>query len=506
MECDLLLHNGHCFTFDSAYPQVDALAIQEGRIIWVGKEWQGKAKRILDLKGAFVYPGLIDAHMHVLFAGLVKSYLQLQGCRSCDEVLQKISEKASQTEKGEWIIGVGWDDHYWQNKELLTADALEKAAPHHPVVLQRSDTHLMWVNHQMLRLARVDRIAEDPYGGIIGRDSAGKPNGILVDRAMLAVRRIWPHPTFEEKVRIAKDIMREFLQNGLTTVHNAATDNSDFEIFKHLAERNELPLRLYAMISVRDESLNSFVEQGPQHFGDFFQMRCLKFWMDGAMGSRGAALFEPYCDDPPNRGLLLWEEKPFLQALQKAKEKGFQVATHAIGDLAAHRVLNLYEKTGIQDLRWRVEHAQQLIPADFPRFRQMGAIASIQPLHEVIDSVFLDQRLGQERVEQGSFAWPQLLNQQTLLVGGSDAPVVDFNPFLGIHAASAKMTREEALRMYTINAAYASFQEDELGTLTVGKRADLIVLPQDLLTCPQETLLTLKPTYTMVQGQLYQMG
>lgn len=503
MHCDLLLENGHCITLDATQAEVRSLAIHDGKILWLGERWSGTATERIDLKGAYVYPGLIDAHLHLFYTGLVQSYLQLGDCRSQEEVFEKVAEKALKTPSGDWIIGVGWDDHHWPKKDQITASALDKVSPNHPVVLQRTDTHLMWVNSQVLNKARIDRETPDPIGGVIGRDPHGHPNGILVDLAMIEVRNVWPFPTFEEKLKISEGVINAFLKKGLTTVHNAATDKNDFEIFHTLAERKQLKLRIYGMITIRNAQENPFVQEGPRSFGDFFQLRCLKFWMDGAIGSRGAALVEPYSDDPRNRGLLLWEEKELLPLLRMAKEKEFQVATHAIGDRAAHEILDAYEKIGVKALRWRIEHAQQLLPDDISRFAENGIIASMQPLHAIYDAPFLEQRLGKERVERGAFAWRALLDDGTHVAGGSDAPVVDFNPLKGIDAASRLgLTRLEALKMYTLDAAYASFQENELGSLTVGKWADLAIFPENLLTCPSEKLVAMDALYTVVNGKI----
>lgn len=502
MECDLLLFNGHISTSHLPQQYVKALAIKDGKILWSGNEWKGLSRNRLDLKNGFVFPGLVDAHIHLLYAGLVKSYLQLHQCPDLEAVLTTVYEKARTTPPGEWIIGVGWDDHLWPKKGELNAAAIDAVAPNHPVVLQRSDTHLLCVNSMMLKLAKINSETPNLLGGYIGKDPHGNPNGILIDLAMVPVRSIWPLPTLQERIEILRGFSKLCHQKGLTTVHNAATDQRDFEIFKYFDDRKELTLRIYGMATMRDVHTNTLIGQGPQTFSDHFQLRCLKFWMDGAMGSRGAALFEPYNDDPNNRGLLLWEEDQLFPLLEKAKKDGFQVAIHAIGDLAAHQVLNAYEKVGVQDLRWRVEHAQQLIPSDIPRFSKLGVIPSMQPLHEILDGAFLTDRLGKKRVKEGAFAWKQILENGSRIAGGSDAPVVDFNPLAGIEAASRTLTRSQALKMYTQDAAYASFQENEFGSIEEGKWADLAVFPKDLLTCSAEDLLEMDALYTIVGGKI----
>lgn len=502
MDCDLLLKNGHFITLEPSQPFVSSIAIKNGRIAWLGNEWKGLVKKEIDLNGAYGYPGLVDAHMHILYAGLVQSYLHLHGISDQETVLRMVQERVQQLKPGDWLIGVGWDDHHWPKNDRLNALELDKVAPDNPVVLQRYDTHLMWVNTITLKLAGIEANTLDPSGGVIGRDATGQPNGILIDFAMMPVRKIWPWPDFEGKKELILSFLNDCLKKGLTSVHNAATDQNDFPVFEALALQNELPLRIYGMIAMRDDKPTALFEEGPRSISEFLQMRCLKFWMDGAMGSRGAALFEPYVDDAGNRGLLFWDQAEWLSILEKAKAKGFQVATHAIGDRASHLVLDAYEKIGFGNLRWRIEHAQQLIPKDIPRLGRLGVIASMQPLHEEIDLVFLEKRLGAKRVEEGSFPWRKLLASGTHLAGGSDAPVVDFNPLLGISAVSKTLTRIEALQMYTLGGAYAAFQETELGTLKVGKWADIAIFPEDILTCSPETLLKMDALYTIVGGKI----
>lgn len=505
---DLLLYNGHFITMDPSLPNAKALAIKEGRIAWIGETpSEPHAKQILDLKGAYVYPGFIDTHMHLLFAGLVGDYVQLQECPDRESVLVKVEERALLSKPGEWVIGVGWDDHYWPVKGGLTAIELDKRAPQNPVMMLRKDSHLMCVNSLALKIAKIDSATPDPLGGIIARDAQGAPNGILIDAASVEIRNAIPLPILCDKVAILQRTLQQCLSRGLTSIHNAATNKNDFEAFHYMAIHGLLPIRLYAMATVGNSGENPFFSQGPQDYGPFLQMRCLKLWMDGAMGSRGAALVEPYSDDPVNRGLLLWEEKELLEVLQKAKAQGFQVAIHAIGDRASHDVLNAYQKIGVTGLRWRIEHAQQLLPEDITRFTQLGVIASMQPLHYTVDKPWLEHRLGRDRVLQGAFVWKSLLESGAHVCGGSDAPVVDFNPLLGMHAAitregSQKLTPFEALKMYTQDAAYACFADNELGSLAEQKLADLVILPENILTCPPENLLDMPVLYTIVKGEI----
>jgi len=508
---------------DPLIPSASALAIKDRHIAWIGDQknsadWIGKNTQCIDLKGAFVYPGFIDTHAHILYAGITKTYLQLHECRDKQAILKKVEECVKKTSQDEWIIGVGWNDHHWLEKRDISAADLNAVAPNQPVVLQRIDTHLLWVNSCVLERAGIDDHTPNPAGGIIGRDSQGHANGILIDTAMLFVKKIIPAKSFQDNVGIVKAVLQECLQKVIKTIHNAATDEADFEIFKDLAVKGALKVRLYPMASVKDAQGNCFLHNGPQAYGDFLQLRCLKMWMDGALGSSGAALFEPYCNDCENSGLLLWTEEDLLSILKQAKSKGFQVAMHAIGDRANHFVLNAYEKIDVKSLRWRIEHAQLLNPDDIQRFAGLKVIAAMQPLHATTDMFWLEDRIGTKRIEAGAFVWRALLDQGTKIVGGSDAPVVDFNPLWGIHAAitrqnhhqfpekgwypKQRMTREEALKIYTINAAYAGFAEKDLGSLTPGKLADRVILPENLLLCSPQALLNMQVIYTIVNGAI----
>jgi predicted amidohydrolase YtcJ len=429
-----------------------------------------------------------------------------------------VKKKAQELKSGDWILGAGWDEDRWPEPKLPSAADLDAVAPHHPVFLSRIDTHAAWVNSLALKLAQIDRSTPDREGGKIYRNPQGDPTGILLDIAMQQIYDILPHPTLEETVEITQKILHDCLRKGITSIHNAATFENDLNVFKTLAHRQTLPLRVYAMVVMPDQLGESFLKNGMQNYGPFFEVRCIKLFIDGAMGSRGAALMEPYCDDPGNKGLLLWDEKTLLPILKQAKEKGFQVAIHAIGDLGAHLVLNAYEKIGVQGLRWRMEHAQLLKPEDIERFHSLGIIAAIQPMHATEDMRWIADRIGEERCKKGAFLWRSFLDHGIVLTGGSDAPVVDDNPLWGIYAAitrqdfegnpkegwypDQRMTPLEALQMYTINAAYAAYREKELGSIKQGKLADLVVLPKNLLTCDPKDLIDMQVLYTIINGKV----
>lgn len=518
---DLVLRNGFFITMDPTLPEATALAIQEGRIAWIGEEknvssWIGNNTQVIDLQGGYGYPGFIDTHMHVFYTGMVKGFLQLHESPDKSTILNKVKTHICDCAKEQWVFGVGWDDHTWLEKKNPNAADLDSVSPNNPVVLVKADTHLMWVNSIVLEKAGINAHTPDPEGGKIERDAKGSPTGILMDRAMFLIYKILPVRASKDYIMMLQSVLGECLQKGITTVHNAATDENDLQAFKYLASEKQLQVRVYLMAAIKDKSEKYFLESHPQAYGPFLTLRCIKLWMDGAMGSRGAALFEPYSDNSNNYGLLLWKEEDLIPIFKEAKSRGFQVAMHAIGDKAAHCVLDAYEKIGVKGLRWRIEHAQQLAASDIKRFAELEVIASMQPMHCIADMAWLESCLGNERTASGSFVWRSLLNNGAMIVGGSDSPVADCNPLWGIYAAitrqnfqqlpeqgwhpEQKMSRQEALQIYTIHAAYSCFAENELGSLTPGKWADLVVLPENLLTCPPKALLDMKVIYTIVNG------
>lgn len=293
---DILLHNGTLITMDPLKPQAEALAIQGERIVWVGENkdssaWIGPNTKVIDLKGACATPGFIDTHAHIVYTGLAKKYLQLSGCQDKEEVLELVKKQVKKSREGEWILGFGWSEGRWLNKAHPTASDLDQVAPHNPVVLRRADSHAIWVNSCVLKLAGIDASTPDNEGGKIVRDSQGIPTGILVDSAMTLVKNLMPQPDLEETIQLAKAVLDESLSLGITMIHNAATETTEFEAYKQLAAQNALPLRIYAMMVIRDPTASSLPLQSPQNFGSFLDVRCLKFFVDGAFGSRGAALF-----------------------------------------------------------------------------------------------------------------------------------------------------------------------------------------------------------------------
>lgn len=524
-QADLVLKNCTVITMEPSRPRAGAVAVKGERILWLGESpdasaWIGKNTRVLDLNGAFVYPGLIESHAHILSLGNSRMNIDLVGTPDKNAVVEKVRERASRTAKGEWIQGRGWDQNDWPVKEFPTAPDLDAAAPDNPVVLGRVDGHAVWVNSRALQAAGITAATKDPDGGKILRDAKGNPSGVLVDMAVDLVTSKMKVLTMDETTQRIRLALREALEKGITMITDAGSGENggkDLEAYRALAARRDLSLRIYSMVWMPGDAGAALLRMGPENDGPYLDVRCLKLIVDGALGSRGAALLAPYSDDPANTGLLIWKEPELMDVLQRAKAKGLQVGIHAIGDRANRMVLDAYEKIGVQGLRWRVEHAQVLAPADIPRFAALDVIASMQPVHATSDGPWATDRLGPERVK-GAYAWRSLLDQHTVIAGGSDAPVEDINPLWGIYAAITRqdhsgkpdggwhpeqiVTREEALRMYTLDAAHAAFRDLDLGSIKEGKLADLVVLPQNLLTCDPKAMVDMKVLYTIVGGQV----
>jgi len=521
-EADLVLKNGTVITMDAEQTHATAVAISGDKILAVGTESEiashiVRTTRVIDLHGSFVYPGLIDSHAHIRNLGSLRVQIDVTGTQEKSAILTQVKERILKSRKGDWILGRGWDQNDWSVKEFPSAADLDGVSRANPVVLERIDGHAYWVNSLALKLAGIDANTKDPEGGKILRDANGNPTGILVDNAATLVDDKIPALTTDQEIERTKIALQESLQKGLTMLHDAGSSAANLEAWKTLASRNELPVRIYSMVSMPTNFGEEYLKTGPKNYGPYLDVRSLKLVMDGAMGSRGAAFLEPYTDDPPNSGLLMWKEDEMMRVLKAAKSAGIQVGIHAIGDRANRMILDAYEKTGVKGLRWRIEHVQILAPSDIPRLAKLDVIASMQPIHATSDMPWAQERIGPERIK-GAYAWRSLLDRHTLIAGGSDAPVEDINPLWGIYAAitrqdhqgkpddgwlpEQKITRMEALRMFTIDAAFAAFRENELGSLKAGKLADIIVLPQNLLVCDPKDLITMKVLYTIVGGKI----
>lgn len=518
-EADLVLTNGTIITMDTGMAEAEALAIRGDRIVWLGDtESAPKAKKTIDLKKGYVYPGLIDSHAHITGLGTTRVTVDLVGTPDVKTIVAKVSERVAKAGEGEWIQGRGWDQNDWPVKEFPTAADLDVVAPNHPVFLERIDGHAGWVNTAALKIGGITGTTKDPEGGKIQRDKNGNPTGVLIDTAMDLVISKMESLSREELIKRTHLAAEDALKKGITMIHDAGSSKGDIEAWKAMAQKNDLPIRIYAMVGMPGPFGEEFLKSGPQQHGPYLDVRSIKILVDGAMGSRGAAMLEPYVDDPENSGLLMWKEPELLRVLKAAKAAGIQMGIHAIGNRANRMVLDAYEEIGVRGLRWRIEHAQLLSAQDIPRFATLDVIASMQPIHATSDMPWYADRVGPERTKIGGYVWRSLLNHKTIIAGGSDAPVEDINPLWGLYAAitrqdhkgkpeggwypEQRVSREEALRMFTIDAAYSAFREKELGTLAVGKWADMIVLPENLLTCDPKAMIDMKVLYTIVGGQI----
>lgn len=525
-EASLLLINGKVYTVDDKQPIAEALAIRGGRIAAVGTTEHirstFRAAHTIDLAGMTVVPGFVDAHAHVENLGVFLMNLNLLGTSSIEEIQHLVQENVAQAPAGAWIRGRGWDQNRWPGKEFPHRRYLDAVAGALPVYLERVDGHAVWVNTAVLAIAGITADIADPPGGRFVRDTNGELTGVIIDNAVDTLDARLPDPGFEERLKAFELAGKTCIELGLTQVHDMGVDLEGMEIYRTLLRQGRFPLRVYAVLQGR-EAWKDYAERGPEigAHGGYLTVRALKLYVDGALGSRGAALIEPYADDPGNRGLTLTSADDLLQAAKDASQRGFQMCTHAIGDRGNHIVLNVYQQVlksspgKGKDLRFRVEHAQVVDPKDIPRFAELGVLPSMQPTHCTSDMYWAQDRLGPSRLD-GAYAWRSFLNHGSIIPAGSDFPVESPNPLWGFYAAitrqdhdgwpeggwmpEQRMTRAEALKAFTIWAAYASFEEREKGSLEPGKVADIVVLSDDIMTIEPARVLNTRVEMTMVGG------
>lgn len=529
----MLLTNGRIYAMvpgragDPGAAAVDTLVVRDGRIVFAGRRGDASVsarEETIDLAGRAVLPGLVDGHAHLMHLARLRLTLNAAGRRSEEEIAGLVEARAVTARPGDWLGGRGWDQTLWPGARFPTKASLDRVAPRNPVALTRIDGHATWANSAALQAAGITRDTRDPVGGRIARGEDGEPTGLLIDTAQELLRRAEPRPAEERFDQAVREAIAECLAKGLTGVHEMGADLYALAAYRRLIERGQFPFRNYAAVRRSSESTWAYYrERGPETIGDGqLVVGAVKLVADGALGSRGAALHAAYCDDPGNAGLLLIPPDELEGLVREAAERGFQVCVHAIGDRANTLTLDAFEKalgreTGLRaDHRSRVEHAQILTPRDIPRFRQLSVLPSMQATHCTSDMRWAAERLGPERL-RGAYAWRSLLATGVVVPGGSDFPVEDPNPFHGIYAAvtrrprtgeatdwhpEERMTREEAVRSFTTWNAYASHQESELGSLEPGKRADLIVLSDDVFTCPENRIKDIGPVLTMVGGRV----
>ena len=472
-------------------------------------------------QGKTLLPGLIDGHGHVLGLGQNLAQVELRGSQSEQEAVARVAAFANANKDAPWIVGRGWNQVLWPTNSFPSSASLDEAISDKPVYLERIDAHAGWANSKALALAGITKDSIDPPGGEIVRDAKGNPTGVLIDNAMLLVEQHIPTPDNAAKVRALNAAFDHLLALGITSVHDAGVDTDTVKLYQQLAAERKLPMRIYPMLSARDPQLPDWLKAGiiddPE---DFLDIRSVKIYGDGALGSRGAALIEPYSDQPGQKGLLVTQPDQLTHIMQMTIAAGFQTNVHAIGDLANRLVLDRFEQLVPEDQRaasrHRIEHAQIVSPKDIPRFAKLHVLPAMQAVHATSDKNMAGDRLGVARL-RGAYAWRSFIDQGSIIVGGSDFPVELANAFHGIHASVTRQSQDnqpvggwlpeqklsltEALRSFTVDAAYGAFQDDSMGTLAPGSWADFIIIDRDIYTIPSEQLWRVEVEQTFVNGK-----
>ena len=518
---DLVITGARIYTLNPQNSVVSAIAVMDGKVVATGDNVDAhidSSTRRIDARGATIVPGLIDSHVHMQGLGDSLEILDLRAAKSAEAIAELVRREAAKRKSGEWIRGRSWDQTTFPSRQFPDGELLTSAAPRNPVYLTRVDGHAAWVNHRALEIADVNAATKDPPGGKILRNRAGAPTGILIDRAQVLVSRRIPSATAAEIAERIARAARECARLGITTVHDAGVRREDLEAYRMLIARDELPVRVYAMIGGEGQLWRDYLKRGPE-VGDRLTVRSIKLYVDGALGSRGAAMLAPYSDDPGNSGLLITPMADIERIAREAASGGFQVNTHAIGDRANRIALNAYGAAlkGANNRRFRIEHAQVVAPEDFALFAKYSVIASIQSAHATSDMRWAQDRVGPERV-RGAYAWRRFLELGVHLANGSDFPVENPNPLWGFYAAvtrqdhtgapaggwypDQRMTREEALKSWTLWGAYAGFDEKQRGSLEPGKLADFVMLSADILKIPAPEILAARVTMTVLGGKI----
>ena len=543
---DLVLRGGHVVTVDSARPEAEAIAVLGHRIMLVGTDEEvgahvGPETRVIDLDGRLVVPGFIEGHGHFMGVGNAQLDLDLTTARTWEEIVAMVEDAAAEAAAGEWIVGRGWHQEKWDEvpegvvEGVPTHHTLSAVSPDNPVALTHASGHATFVNARAMALAGIDRDYRPPEGGQVVRDAGGEPTGLLRENAQAPVNEARARSeeglTEAEREdrfrRVVSLAAEELLSKGVTTFHDAGAPFGTIDGYRRLAEAGELPVRLYVMVREPNAELEARL---PDYWmigvaDHHLTVRSIKKQIDGALGSHGAWMLEPYADMPSSTGLVLEPVREIEHAAELAMEHGFQLNVHAIGDRANREVLDIYERTyaeypDVEDPRWRIEHAQHVHPSDIDRFAELGVIAAVQGIHATSDRPWVPTRLGQERTEEGAYRWQDLWESGAVVANGTDAPVEDVDPIPSFWATIARelpdgtvfdpdqrLSRAQALRSYTLNNAYAAFEEGIKGSLTPGKLADIVVLSTDIMTVPVDEVRDAEVDYTIVGGRvLYERG
>jgi predicted amidohydrolase YtcJ len=537
----MVLRNGKIATVDEAKPEAQAIAISDDRIVAVGtndeiQPYVGPTTEVVDLKGMLAIPGFIESHGHFTGVGQAKMNLNLMKVKNWDEIVQMVADAVAKAQPGDWIVGRGWHQEKWDKtpepnvEGFPTHESLSKVSPNNPVILTHASGHATFANAKAMELAGVTAKTPNPPGGEVLKDKRGTPIGVfretasgLVSRARAASREQMTDAEREAEGRkIIQLANEEVLSKGVTTFHDAGAGFDTIDLFKKVTDEGQMGVRLWVMVRTSPaqltEKLDAYklIGYGNNHL----TVKAIKVSIDGALGSRGAWLLAPYADLPGSSGLNTTPVDVVKETAAIAAAKGFQLCVHAIGDRANRETLNIFEETfkanpDKTDLRWRVEHAQHLSAADIPRFGQLGVIGAMQGVHCTSDAPYVLARLGPERAEEGAYVWQKLMKTGAVISNGTDAPVEDVDPIASYYSTVSRklkdgsvfygdqrMSRAEALRSYTLNGAFAGFEENLKGSLTAGKLADVTVLSKDILTIPEDEIPTAQVVYTIVGGKI----
>lgn len=520
-EVDLIVRNGNIYTVNDNFETAQAMAVKNGKIIAIGPENeilnQYFSKQVIDAESKTIFPGFIDAHCH--YVGFSKNLLEVNliGTTSFDEVIDKINDfiKKNDIPKGQWIIGRGWDEHLWENNTLPNKSKLDELFPDFPIFLSRIDGHAALVSQKALEITQINEQSIIDGGRVELKD--GKPTGILIDNAKIVVQKQLPDYTKAQLEKALIEAEKQLFSVGLTTVDDAGLNHSDIELIDKLQKAGKLNIKVYAMVSALPELLDRYLESGPYKTPKL-NVSSFKFYADGSLGSESACLLEDYHTNNGNKGLLLHEIAFYKKYAPLLAANGFQMNTHAIGDSAVRMILEVYEEVlkTTNDKRWRIEHAQVVHPEDLEKFRKITIIPSVQPVHAISDMKWAEEKLGNKRLPS-AYAYKDLLKQLGMIALGTDFPVEDINPLATFYAAVVrkdvngnppngflpqnKLSREEALKGMTIWAAIANFEEQEKGSLEVGKSADFVILNRDIMQVDEEELLKATVEMTFVDGK-----
>jgi predicted amidohydrolase YtcJ len=539
---DLLIKGGKIYTADAGNPVVEAVAITGDKIIFAGSEedaaqYLGGETQLIDLQGKTMTPGLIEGHVHMLGVGYNELNLDLMNIKNFDELVQKVEEAARKAKPGQWIVGRGWHQDKWDVKPekiikgFPVHNELSEVSPDNPVFLWHSSGHAALANAKAMEIAGVSLLSKENIaqgnteGGEIIRDELGNPTGLFNERAMTLISKNIPESTAETDAQALDLAIQACLRNGITSLHDAGAGRENIALYQQFRKEGKLTVRMYVMVTGWDRDLvYEWMKRGPEiDSANILTIRSIKLNCDGALGSRGAWLLEPYTDRPDFSGMATLSMDTVLKTSREALKHGFQVCSHAIGDRANREILDRYEiafkeNTSIKDHRFRIEHAQHIDPKDLPRFATLGVIPAMQAIHMSSDRPWAIDRLGEKRIKEGAYKWQTLLKSGAKIVNGTDAPVEPINPIPCFYASitrktlkgepeggyepEEKMTREQALRSYTLDAAYGAFEETIKGSIEPGKLADFTIFSQDIMTVPENDILKTEVAMTIVGGKV----